>query len=59
MNTLETNLTDITSAASSVNPHLTAGDMGSRITIADTNLGYVQEAFNIFEAKIVQAIELL
>lgn len=46
INKLESNLTDITTAASGVNPHLTAGDMGAEITAVDTILAQVQDSFN-------------
>lgn len=35
-------MTSITTAASGVVPHLTSGDMGAQITIADSALAVIQ-----------------
>ena len=59
VNTLEANLTAITTAASGVDPHLTAGDMGARITATDTILGTVQTSLDGMKTQVESVISLL
>jgi hypothetical protein len=46
INTLQTNLTNIKTAASNVYPQLTSGNMGSQITATDTILSQVEDNLN-------------
>lgn len=52
VNTLEANLSTITTAASSVVPHLTAADMGARITATDAILAQVQSSLDGMKTRI-------
>ena len=59
VNTLRTNLTDISTAATTVSPHLNAAGMGTQITAADTVLGQVQGNLDSINDKMKSVMSLL
>lgn len=59
VNTLYTNLTTITTAASALSSHLTAGDMGAHITAVDTILGQVQSILDSVTSTLSSSMEVL
>lgn len=59
VNTIESDLSTIATAASGVNPHLTAGDMGARITATDTILGSVASSLDGMKSSFKNIMSLL
>lgn len=58
-NNILTNLTSITTAASSVSPHLTALDMGAQITATDTGLATIQSNLDSLNSQMSNVLSLL
>lgn len=56
---LSTNMSTISSSASSVSPHLTSGDMGVEITNADGVLAGVQDNLDSLHSQIKNLLSLL
>ena len=59
LSTLRTNLTDISTAATTVSPHLNNASMGAQITATDTVLGQVQDNLDGINTKLKSLTSLL
>jgi tetrahydromethanopterin S-methyltransferase subunit G len=59
VNNILSNMTSITTAATSVSPHLNSGDMGAQITIADAALAVIQNNLDSMNSQFENVLSLL